>query len=189
MVLFLSSVAFGFIATFVAVAVFVGLGRVFLLWRTLPERTVVVYTYFGKVIGEVNEPGMFFPIFHFGPKALLLPFFGKAYTVTTALQQSYLRNQLVNSEEGAPMGVGVWYEMYVQNCTAFLFQNSDPVGSLRANVATAVSRQLSNLELRRLRTGCALEQGPRGGVAHLAEMGIPARAQPTSGRWRFATGE
>jgi hypothetical protein len=142
MIQFLISVFLGFVLTFIGVGLLNAFGRVFQLWRTLPERTVIVYTYFGKVIGEVTEPGLFFPIFHFGLKALLLPFFGKAYTVTTALQQSYLRNQLVNSEEGAPMGVGVWYEMYVQNCTAFLFQNSDPVGSLRANVATAVSRQL-----------------------------------------------
>jgi regulator of protease activity HflC (stomatin/prohibitin superfamily) len=177
MIEFLSSVVFGFIGTFVAVAFLVGLGRVFQFWRWLPERTVVVYTYFGKVIGEVSEPGMFFPVFHFGPKALLLPLFGKAYTVTTALQQSYLRNQLVNSEEGAPMGVGVWYEMYVQNCTAFLFQNSDPVGSLRANVATAVSRQLSNLKLETL-----LED------RDALSSKVREEVSPTSLKWGFQLG-
>ena len=177
MVPFLASVAFGFIGTFVAVGVFVALGRMFLLWRTLPERTVIVYTYFGKVIGEVSEPGMFFPIFHFGIKALLLPFFGRAYAVNTALQQSYLRNQLVNSEEGAPMGVGVWYEMYVQNPTAFLFQNSDPVGSLRANVATAVSRQLSNLKLETL-----LED------RDALSSKVREEVSPTSLKWGFQLG-
>ncbi|HEY1793642.1 MAG TPA: SPFH domain-containing protein [Opitutaceae bacterium] len=150
MIAFFIAVAFGFAGTFVAVGIFIAFGRIFQFWRILPERTVIVYTNFGKVIGEVGEPGMFFPILHFGPKAFLLPFFGRAYTVTNSLQQSYLRNQLVNSEEGAPMGVGVWYEMYVQNSSAFLFQNSDPIGSLRANVATAVSRQLSNLKLETL---------------------------------------
>lgn len=45
------------------------------------------------------------------------------------------------------MGVGVWFEMYVNNPKAFLFQNSDPMGSLKANVATAVVKQLSNLKL------------------------------------------
>ncbi len=177
MIPFLASVAFGFIGTFVAVGLFVAMGRMFLLWRTLPERTVIVYTYFGKVIGEVNEPGMFFPIFHFGLKALLLPFFGRAYTVNTALAQSYLRNQLVNSEEGAPMGVGVWYEMYVQNCTAFLFQNSDPVGSLRANVATAVSRQLSNLKLETL-----LED------RDALSSKVREEVSPTSLKWGFQLG-
>ena len=177
MVPFLASVAFGFIGTFVAVGVFVALGRMFLLWRTLPERTVIVYTYFGKVIGEVSEPGLFFPVLHFGVKALLLPFFGRAYAVTTALQQSYLRNQLVNSEEGAPMGVGVWYEMYVLNCTAFLFQNSDPVGSLRANVATAVSRQLSNLKLETL-----LE------ARDALSSKVREEVSPTSLKWGFQLG-
>jgi regulator of protease activity HflC (stomatin/prohibitin superfamily) len=177
MVPFLASVLIGFVGTFFVVGIFNALGRVFQFWRTLPERTVVVYTYFGKVIGEVSEPGMFFPVFHFGPKALFLPFFGKAYTVTTALQQSYLRNQLVNSEEGAPMGVGVWYEMYVQNCTAFLFQNSDPVGSLRANVATAVSRQLSNLKLETL-----LED------RDALSTKVREEVSPTSLKWGFQLG-
>ena len=177
MVPFLISVLIGFVCTFIVVGFVNALGRVFQFWRTLPERTVVVYTYFGKVLGEVNEPGMFFPIFHFGLKALFLPFFGKAYTVTTALQQSYLRNQLVNSEEGAPMGVGVWYEMYVQNCTAFLFQNSDPVGSLRANVATAVSRQLSNLKLETL-----LED------RDALSTKVREEVSPTSLKWGFQLG-
>jgi regulator of protease activity HflC (stomatin/prohibitin superfamily) len=113
----------------------------------LPERTVIVYTFFGKVVGQVEEPGLFFPVAHFGPKALLFPLFGKAYTVRTLIQQAYLRNQLVNSEEGAPMGVGIWFEMFVNNPKAYLFQNSDPIGSLKANVATAVVKQLSNLRL------------------------------------------
>jgi regulator of protease activity HflC (stomatin/prohibitin superfamily) len=174
---FLGFVVGGFVGTFIAVAVLNSLCRVFQLWRTLPERTVIVFTNFGKVIGEVNEPGLFFPVIHFGPKALLLPFFGKAYTVTTALQQSYLRNQLVNSEEGAPMGVGVWYEMYVQNATAFLFQNSDPVGSLRANVATAVSRQLSNLKLETL-----LED------RDALSSKVREEVSPTSLKWGFQLG-
>ena len=49
------------------------------------------------VVGQVEEPGLFFPIAHFGPQALLFPFFGKAYTVRTQIHQAYLRNQLVNS--------------------------------------------------------------------------------------------
>ncbi len=174
---FLASVFVGFVGTFIAVGIFVALGRVFQFWRALPERTVIVYTFFGKVLGEVSEPGMFFPIFHFGPKAILLPFVGKAYSVTTALQQSYLRNQLVNSEEGAPMGVGVWYEMYVQNPTAYLFQNSDPIGSLRANVATAVSRQLSNLKLETL-----LED------RDALSVRVREEVSPTSLKWGFQLG-
>src|SRR3954454_10846926 len=112
---FLVSVIIGVFATFVGTSVLVAFGRMFQLWRVLPERTVIVYTFFGKVVGQVDEPGIFFPIFHFGPKALLFPFFGKAYVVKNPIYQSYLRNQLVNSEEGAPMGVGIWFEVFVNN--------------------------------------------------------------------------
>ena len=144
---FIISLSAGLVLTFIATSFLVAIGRVFQLWRVLPERTVLVYTFFGKVVGQVEEPGLFFPIMHFGPRALLFPFFGRAYTVRTTIQQAYLRNQLVNSEEGAPMGVGIWFEMYVKDPKAFLFQNSDPMGSLKANVATAVVKQLSNLKL------------------------------------------
>src|SRR6478752_4628912 len=144
---FLISVFVGIPLTFFFTFILIGIGNMFQLWRVLPERTVIVYTFFGKVVGQVEEPGLFFPIAHFGPQALLFPFFGKAYTVRTQIHQAYLRNQLVNSEEGAPMGVGIWFEMFVTNPKAFLFQNSDPVGSLKANVATAVVKQLSNLRL------------------------------------------
>ncbi len=144
---FVIGLGIGFIAFYLAILLVAALGTVFGLWQVLPERTVVVYTLFGKVIGHVSEPGVFFPIGAFGPRALLLPFAGKSYKVSTSLHQSYLRNQLVNSEEGAPMGVGVWYEMFVKDAAAYLFKNADPSGSLAANVATAVSRQLSNLKL------------------------------------------
>lgn len=144
---FLISVAVGIPLTFLLTFIVLGLGKLFQLWRVLPERTVLVYTFFGRVVGQVEEPGLFFPIAHFGPKALLFPFFGKAYKVNTAIYQAYLRNQLVNSEEGAPMGVGIWFEIFVTNPKAYLFQNSDPLGSLKANVATAVVKQLSNLKL------------------------------------------
>src|SRR3954469_131732 len=144
---FVISAAVGIPLTFFVTFVAIGIGNLFQLWRVLPERPVIVYTFFGRVVGQVEEPGLFFPIAHFGPKALLFPFFGKAYTVKTNIYQAYLRNQLVNSEEGAPMGVGIWFETFVKDPKAYLFQNSDPMGSLKANVATAVVKQLSNLKL------------------------------------------
>ena len=174
---FLFAIGTGFALTFFATIVVVTLGRMFQLWRVLPERTVIVYTFFGKVVGQVDEPGLFFPIAHFGPRALLFPFFGKAYTVRTVIHQAYLRNQLVNSEEGAPMGVGIWFEMYVNNPKAYLFQNSDPIGSLKANVATAVVKQLSNLRLDvLLENRDALSRKVREEVS------------PTSSQWGFNLG-
>lgn len=174
---FLFGLILGFILFFAIVGLVAMLGKVFGIWQILQERTVVVYTLFGKVIGTVKDPGVFFPIVAFGPRALLLPFAGKAYRVSTALEQSYLRNQLVNSEEGAPMGVGIWYEMQVADAEAFLFKNADPAGSLGANVATAVTRQLSNLKLEvLLENRDALSKRVREEVS------------PTSSQWGYRVG-
>jgi len=63
------------------------------------------------------------------------------------LDQQYLRSQPVNSEEGAPMGIGIWYEMYVSDPVSYLFKNADPQGSLAANVSNATVRCLSNMPL------------------------------------------
>jgi regulator of protease activity HflC (stomatin/prohibitin superfamily) len=109
-----------------------------------------VYTLFGKVIGTITEPGLQFPITTFGPGALLVPFFGKRHVVRTALRQHYLRGQMVNSEEGTPMGVGIWYEMEVSDPVAYLFANRDPEGSLQANVTSSTISTLSNLEMEKM---------------------------------------
>jgi regulator of protease activity HflC (stomatin/prohibitin superfamily) len=174
---FLMSVFLGLTLTFIGVPLLAFAGATLQLWRVLPERTVIVYTFFGKVVGKVEEPGLFFPPLHFGFKALLFPLFGKSYTVSTQLFQSYLRNQLVNSEEGAPMGVGVWFEMYVNDPEAFLFRNSSPMGSLNANVATAVVKQLSNLKLDVL-----LED------RDALSRKVREEVSPTSSQWGFALG-
>lgn len=174
---FFISVFVGCILTFLAVPIVLFFGRVLQLWRVLPERTVLVYTLFGKVIGQVSEPGLYFPILRFGPRALLLPLFGKAYPVSTRIFQAYLRNQLVNSEEGAPMGVGIWFEGYVHDPENFLFKNSDPLGSLKANVATAVVKQLSNLKLDVL-----LEN------RDALSARVREEVTPTSAKWGFAMG-
>ena len=77
----------------------------------------------------------------------------------------------------APMGVGIWFEMFVKEPKAFLFQNSDPIGSLKANVATAVVKQLSNLRLEvLLENRDALSRKVREEVT------------PTSSQWGFSLG-
>ncbi|MEK0445160.1 MAG: hypothetical protein RLZZ399_481 [Verrucomicrobiota bacterium] len=174
---FFVSVLVGLALTLIFVPIAASLGSALQLWRVLPERTVLVYTFFGKVVGTVEEAGLFSPLLYFGPKALLFPLFGKVYTVGTLLQQSYLRNQLVNSEEGAPMGVGVWFEMFVKDPEAFLFKNSAPMASLNANVATAVVKQLSNLKLDVL-----LED------RDALSRKVREEVSPTSSQWGFALG-
>ncbi len=121
--------------------------KLFGLFVCVRECEAQVYTLFGKVIGTLDTAGLAFPISHFGPRAMLIPFFGKRYAVNTALRQHYLRSQMVNSEEGTPMGVGIWYEMRVKDPVSYLFTNANPDGSLQANVTSSAISTLSNLEM------------------------------------------
>ena len=45
------------------------------------------------------------------------------------------------------MGIGIWYEMWISDPVAYLFKNTDPRGSLRANVSNSTVRCLSNMPL------------------------------------------
>jgi regulator of protease activity HflC (stomatin/prohibitin superfamily) len=129
-----------------------------------------VYTLFGKVVGTLDEAGLQFPVRRFGLKALLIPVFGKRYVVKTHLRQHYLRSQMVNSEEGTPMGVGIWYEMQVNDPQAYLFRNTNPEGSLQANVASSTVSVLSNLEMEKmLEDRHSLSRTVRGAVSPLSE--------------------
>ena len=117
---------------------------------TVVEGRAKVYLLFGRVLGVVSEPGLHFLWLRIGPQAALVRFFGGVHEIDIRLDQEYLRSNPVNTEEGTPMGVGVWYEMRVKDPVDYLFQNLDPRGSLRANVANASVRCLSNLPLQEM---------------------------------------
>jgi regulator of protease activity HflC (stomatin/prohibitin superfamily) len=139
-----------FLAGLVAVPVVLAIARLFSLYLVVQERQCVVLELFGKVRLVEDRPGLHFPWLRLGPLAALVPIFGKRHLVDLRLDQTYLRSQPVNSEEGAPMGIGVWYEMVISDPVAYLYKNSDPVGSLRANVSNATVRSLSNRKLERM---------------------------------------
>ncbi len=151
--------------------------NIFGLYATVQECEAQVFTLFGKVLGTLDEPGLHLPIKHFGPRALLVPFFGKRYKVSTELRQHYLRNQMVNSGEGTPMGVGIWYEMQVNDPEAYLFNNANPEGSLQANVANATISVLSNLEMDKM-----LED------RHSLSRTVRATVSPLSEKWGYRLG-
>jgi regulator of protease activity HflC (stomatin/prohibitin superfamily) len=112
------------------------------------ERQCLVYVLFGKVRLILDEPGLHFPLATaLGWRALFVNLFGDVRTVDMRLDQQYYRATPVNSEEGAPMGIGVWYEMWINDPVAYLFKNADPRGSLRTNVGNATVRNLSNMKL------------------------------------------
>jgi regulator of protease activity HflC (stomatin/prohibitin superfamily) len=127
-----------------------GLARIFGLYAIVTERTCRVYVLFGKVVGMISEPGFHFLLPVLGLKAFIVNLFGKCYVLDMRFDQEYLRSQPVNSEEGAPMGIGIWYEMQISDPVSFLFKNTDPRGSLRANVSNATVRCLSNMPLEQM---------------------------------------
>jgi regulator of protease activity HflC (stomatin/prohibitin superfamily) len=121
--------------------------RRFGIYTVVQEGTCQVFVLFGKVIGILKEPGLHILPLKLGPKAFLVKWFGSQRVLDMRLDQQYLRSNPVNSEEGAPMGVGIWYEMYISEPVSYLFKNADPRGSLAANVSNAVVRSLSNMPL------------------------------------------
>ena len=145
--LFLYSAIITFCACFVLEPMFLFVVRTFGIYAIVEERTCRVYMLFGKVIGTLSNPGLHILPLQLGPAAFIVNFLGRCYVLDLALDQEYLRSQPVNSEEGAPMGIGIWYEMYISDPVAYLFNNVDPRGSLRANVSNATVRSLSNLPL------------------------------------------
>jgi regulator of protease activity HflC (stomatin/prohibitin superfamily) len=147
---FLIAVGGTVVASFVVVPVVLFFARVFGLYLIVEERRCVVIELFGNVRAVIDTPGLHSPWAYLGPLAVLIPIFGKKHVVDLRLDQMYLRSQGVNSEEGAPMGIGVWCEMFVHDPVAYLYKNADPRGSLLANVSNATVRCLSNMKLDRM---------------------------------------
>jgi regulator of protease activity HflC (stomatin/prohibitin superfamily) len=144
---FLIALTVTFVGSFLLMPLLLACARWGGLYVVVRERQAVVFELFGKVRQVIKEPGLHCPWLSMGPFAMLLPLFGKKRIVDLRLDQTYLRSQPVNSEEGAPMGIGVWCEMVVSDPLSYLYKNVDPAGSLRANVSNATVRCLSNLKL------------------------------------------
>ena len=166
-----------FIFGLVIIPLGLALARGLCLYAIVGECQAQVFTLFGKVIGTIDQPGLRFPWADFGVRALLIPLFGKRYNVSTALRQHYLRSQMVNSEEGTPMGVGIWYEMQVNDPVAYLFVNTNPEGSLEANVASSTISTLSNLEMDKM-----LED------RHTLSRTVRHTVSPLSEKWGYRLG-
>src|SRR5919202_693864 len=147
------------------------------VYAIVEEGTCHVYVLFGRVMGVLDEPGLYFLWLRWGPLAFIVNWFGKRSILDMRLDQRYLRSQPVNSEEGAPMGIGVWYEMRINDPVAYLFKNTDPQGSLAANVSSATVRTLSNMPLAdMLQTRHAMSQAVRHEVS------------PRSNEWGYKLG-
>ena len=139
-----------FLVLLIGVPLLLSLLRFLGVYAIVQEKQTIVYTLFGNIVGQIDEPGLHFLWLRFGPVALLLSLLGRRFVLDMRMDQEYLRSQMVNSEEGAPMGIGIWYEMYISNALAYIFKNSDPRGSLAANVGNSTVRSLSNMPLDRM---------------------------------------
>lgn len=177
LVLFAGAAVGAFVFMLVVMPLLLGLARLFGLYTIVYEGSCKVYILFGNVVGVLREPGLHFLLFKLGPQALIVNLFGRCVVLDMRLDQRYLRSQPVNSEEGAPMGIGVWYEMVVNDPEAYLFKNADPQGSLAANVSNAVVRTLSNMPL-----GQMLED------RHAMSQAVRAEVSPKSNEWGYQLG-
>ena len=168
---------FSFFAFLIGVPIFLGILRLLGLYTIVQERRCHVYVLFGKVIGQIDEPGLHILPAKLGLAAFLVRWLGSCQIVDMRVDQQYLRSQPVNSEEGAPMGIGIWYEMFVSDPVAFLFKNTDPRGSLRANVSNTTVRCLSNMRL-----AAMLEN------RHSMSQTVRSEVSPKSHEWGYQLG-
>jgi len=174
---FLVTALIVFVLCFILVPLFMGLLRMFGLYTIVNEGTCQVYVLFGKVIGVLSEPGLYFLPAHLGLNAFLVRWLGRHQVLDMRLDQRYLRSQAVNSEEGAPMGVGIWYEMFISDPVSYMFKNADPQGSLAANVSNAAVRSLSNMPL-----AAMLED------RHSMSQAVRHEVSPKSTEWGYQLG-
>lgn len=174
---FLTALAAGFFVPFIFFPILFGVARLFGLYAIVEEGTAHVYMLFGKVRGVLKEPGIYFLWARLGIAGPFINILGKRYVLDLRLDQAYLRSQPVNSEEGAPMGIGVWYEMFISDPVAFLFKNTDPRGSLSANVSNSTVRCLSNMKLADM-----LE------TRHVMSQTVRKEVSPKSNEWGYQLG-
>lgn len=146
-------------------------------YAVVEEGTCHVYVLFGKVLAVLDEAGFYFLWLKLGLAAPIVNWLGKRYILDRRLDQFYLRSQAVNSEEGAPMGIGMWCEMRIGDPVAYLFKNADPRGSLAANVSNATVRCLSNMKL-----AAMLES------RHAMSQTVRKEVSPKSEEWGFELG-
>ncbi len=166
-----------FVVLFLGEPILMWLMRKFGFYAIVQEGTCHVYVLFGKVVSVLTDAGLYFLWLKMGPRALIMNWLGRRYILDMRLDQQYLRSQPVNSEEGAPMGIGVWYEMFVSDPVAYLFKNTDPRGSLAANVSNATVRCLSNMPLEAM-----LE------TRHIMSQAVRSEVSPKSHEWGYQLG-
>ena len=166
-----------FVFCFVAEPVLFWMLRIFGVYAVVEEGRCYVFVLFGKVVAILDEPGLHILLFKLGLQAPIVRWLGRLYVLDMRIDQQYLRSQPVNSEEGAPMGIGIWYEMFISDPVSFLFKNADPRGSLAANVSNSTVRCLSNMPLEEMLSN-----------RHGMSQTVRAEVSPQSHQWGYKLG-
>jgi regulator of protease activity HflC (stomatin/prohibitin superfamily) len=166
-----------FLGGFFIEGLLLALARFLGIFATVQEGTCRVYVLFGKVIGVLDDPGLHILPLKLGAQAFIVNLFGDCHILDMRLDQEYLRSEAVNSEEGAPMGIGIWYEMWISDPVSYLFKNTDPRGSLRANVSNSAVRCLSNMPLAEML-----------GTRHSMSQAVRAEVSAKSQAWGYKIG-
>src|SRR5262252_1177219 len=166
-----------FAASFIVIPLLLAILRFFGLYATIGEGQCYVYVLFGKVVAVIDDPGLHILTFKLGLKAPIVRWLGRLYVLDMRIDQQYLRSQPVNSEEGAPMGIGIWYEMFISDPVSYLFKNADPRGSLAANVSNSTVRCLSNMPLDEMLTN-----------RHTMSQTVRDEVSPKSHEWGYKLG-
>jgi len=174
---FLGAAVVTFVGMFFLFPSLLAIARILGIYTIIHEREAKVYVLFGKVIAVIDEPGIHFLILRLGINAPLVMLLGQCHVIDLRLDQQYLRSTPVNSEEGAPMGIGIWYEMVVSDPVAYLFKNADPRGSLAANVGNSAVRCLSNMPLAKM-----LQD------RHPMSQTVRTEVSPLSKEWGYSLG-
>jgi regulator of protease activity HflC (stomatin/prohibitin superfamily) len=174
---FLIAAGASFFVLFILGPIVAALCRAFGIYTVVQERQCRVYVLFGKVVLTLDEPGLHLLWLKLGWKAPLVNWLGHCNVLDMRLDQEYLRSQPVNSEEGAPMGIGIWYEMFISEPVSYLFKNADPRGSLAANVSNSTVRCLSNLKLAEMMEN-----------RHAMSQTVRAEVSPKSHEWGYQLG-
>jgi regulator of protease activity HflC (stomatin/prohibitin superfamily) len=173
----LGAAAITFFVLLIGIPILGSFLKLFGFYTIVNEGYCNVYVLFGQVLGVIKEPGLHILPSVIGWRAFIVGLFGKCYVLDMRLDQTYLRSNPVNSEEGAPMGIGIWYEMFICDPVSYLFKNADPQGSLAANVSNATVRSLSNLPLAEL-----LED------RHTMSQAVRAEVTTLSQEWGYKLG-
>jgi len=174
---FVISAVMTFIGMFILFPSILAVIRLLGIYTIVSERQAKVYVLFGKVLAVIDEPGLHLLIFKLGIKAPLVMLLGQCHVIDLRLDQQYFRSTPVNSEEGAPMGIGVWYEMFVSDPVSYLFKNADPRGSLGANVGNSTVRCLNNMPLAEMLQN-----------RHFMSQTVRAEVSPQSKEWGYSLG-